>query len=182
MELRHDLAVRPDLQRELEPGERLLWVGRADPARMILSDLYLLWFAIPWTALFVWLSFQIPELPPVPGWLLRLGMAPFVLFGLSMLLSPLWAYLKGRRTLYAITDRQVLIVTEGRTRTVQSFREGEITKIVRTERPDGSGDLTFSERVVRDDEAHTRVEDVALIGIPEVREVEKILRSAFRKG
>lgn len=177
--MQNDLAVRQNLQREMEPGERLLWDGRPDPVRMMIPAVPMFLFGLFWTAGTGSFYFRGPT---TTDWVFALFPIPFILVGLGMLASPLGAYLKGRRTYYAITDRQVLILTEGRTRKVQSFRERDITNIVRTERADGSGNLTFSQRQTRDSEGHTSTEDVALIGIPDVREVERVLRGAFGKG
>jgi hypothetical protein len=105
----------------------------------------------------------------------------FILIGLAMLASPLWVYLHAMRTSYAVTNKRILIVQAGRSRTVQSYSQGDIGDIVRTEGPDKSGDLTFAQKEYRDSDGDRRTTLIQFVGIPEVRSVENLVRDVFKK-
>ena len=170
-------ALVQPLQPELEQGEHLLWVGQEDAQRSALQSTPVFLFAIPWTAgtaHFMWSW-------PHHDWASLLFQGSFVLLGILMLLTPLWTYLLARRTVYGITDRRVILLTQTWTRTVQSYGEREITNLVRTERADGSGDLAFAKRETSDGDGGRKSVDVKLIGVPKVREVERLLQATFKK-
>src|SRR5713226_4413878 len=108
-------------QSELQPGESLCWTGVADPRRATLSAIPAALFGIPFAgfALF-WIngayhaSSSISKSPnafaksfsffPLFG-------LPFLLVGLAIVLAPLWAYLKGRSTVCAVTNQRVMVIT-----------------------------------------------------------------------
>jgi hypothetical protein len=77
-------------------------------------------------------------------------------------------------TLYAITNRRVIIVHIGNNgnTTTYSFGKNDIGQVQRMERPDGSGDLTFASRIVSRNEM--------FIGIDNIRRVEHILISTLK--
>ncbi len=85
------------------------------------------------------------------------------------------------RTSYAVTNKRILIVHAGRSRTVQSYSQGDIGDIVRTEGPDKSGDLTFAQKVYRDSDGDRRTTLIQFVGISEVRSVENLVRDVFKK-
>src|SRR4029077_15515732 len=68
---------------------------------------------------------------------------PFVVIGLGIVLAPLWAYLKGRSTVYAVTNQRVLVITGNGTRSVKSYTPADIVSVEHRERPDGSGDVVI---------------------------------------
>jgi hypothetical protein len=120
------------------------------------------------------------------GWRFRLEsvlfQSVFVFAGLAMCSMPLVTYYKAQRTTYAVTDRRVLIVVTGRKREVQSYGALDVNAIERQEAADASGDLTFVRRKEKDSEGRDRTVEVKFIGIPKVREVERLLRSVFTPG
>jgi hypothetical protein len=52
-----------------------------------------------------------------------------------------WIYRSLKNTAYGISDRRVLIVTQNRSRKVQSLYAKDVSEIQTIERNDGSGDL-----------------------------------------
>ena len=181
--------MNPQLQQlvrsELNPEEKVLWSGHPDAKRAAIAMLPIYLFAIPWTAFS--LSFMV-------RWHSRSGFdsgldigslifqSPFILIGVGILCSPLWVYAKSQRTVYAITDKRVLIIEGGRSKTVQSYDETSVGDIQRVERVDGSGDLTFAQKYSKDSDGDVRKTDIKFVGIPEVRRVEEIIRGTFRPG
>ena len=181
------MLVDPQLQRLVEPdldtGERLLWVGRPDSKRMALQTIGSFVFGIAWTAFaihFIW-----NWLKPFPGqpfnfrydWDLPMliFMVPFVGLGFAMLLAPLSTYLKALRTVYAITDRRILIIVAGASRSIQSYSERDMGHIVRVERANGTGDLFFAQGTSEGKG------DGKFVGIPEARSVEALLEDVLKR-
>lgn len=181
-----DFTLRSRVEADLEGGERLLWTGRPASIRVISGSLGSFAMGIVWTAFTVnfvvsWHSGQRDASGPggLFGFhciLQELFFLPFLAIGFGMLSSPLWMYLRARRTLYAVTDRRVLVIVCGRSRTVRSYCRGDIGNIERTERADGSGDLSFARNVAIDGSGNQRAETVRFVGVADVRSVEQLLR------
>jgi len=107
---------------------------------------------------------------------------PFLLIGVGMLLSPLWAYFHARRMVYAITNNRILIVQQGKTRRIESYGRSELGNIARVERPDKSGDLMFAQKHYKDSDGDQQTKDIKFVGIPQVQQVETLLRETFAVG
>jgi hypothetical protein len=163
-------------QSELKAGENLLWVGQPDPLRYALQGtLPTTLFGFVFTAGPLFLAFINGSFP--------VGLMIFLLIGLVIMSVPLWAYRDARQTVYAVTDKRLLIITGGGSPSVQSFDDssfGSIGKIEPVERSNGSGDIVFSQKVhrYRDSDGHscTSIEPIGFFGIPDVRSVEKLVR------
>jgi hypothetical protein len=172
---------------ELAKGERIVWVGQPIPFRLALSGVPIALFGIPFTlmALFcIGVAGGIGGQGPVspPPFFLLVGI-PFVLVGLSLLLSPFWMYLKASRTVYAITDRRALSIERdilGRV-VVRSFEPQNLAVLSRTQRADGSGNLVF-QREYRREGQQGRFVDIGFFAIPNVKEVEDHIRELARKA
>jgi hypothetical protein len=185
-----DQTVRLEAEKELGPGERLLWCSRPDPLRASLSTLGIFIFGIPWTAFaFFWtygaMGFNINNLSKMgPMAFFPLFGVPFILIGIGMLLSPLLTYMENKKTVYMITDQRAAIIaqTSFGSRTVQSYRADDIGTTERAEKADGSGDLYF----VMDSSDGSRVRrpsrSTAFFGIPDVRQAEDMMVKALKDG
>ncbi|MGV8125176.1 MAG: hypothetical protein AB2L14_35970 [Candidatus Xenobiia bacterium LiM19] len=181
--------MRLEAEKELEQGERLLWLGRPNPIRAGLSTIGTFIFGIPWTAFALFwtygaMGFNIKNLSKMgPMSLFPLFGIPFILIGIGMLLSPVLVYLENKRTLYIITDRRAAIIAIKITgsKTVQSYRADDIGSIERDEKADGSGDIFF----VKDSDDGGKVRrpsrTVAFFGVPEVRQVEQAMVTALKE-
>jgi hypothetical protein len=97
-----------------------------------------------------------------------------------MCCTPGVIYFQALRTTYAVTDRRVLILVRGKRRKVESYGPSAISGIERKELADESGDLVFARRQEKDGDGGQRSVEVKLVGIPRVREVERLLRSLFQ--
>jgi hypothetical protein len=175
-------------RRELAPGERLVWADRRRrPARRRWPRL--VFGLIFGGAALAWIVAALQSGGQAGGFLPLLGV-PFLLLGIALAVG--WLPRRGRRaTVYAITDRRLLIIEDGSVRRVRSLMPDEILTLERRERPDGSGDLVFrNERVVRDDLRLRRDgppnqtfirRRAGFFDIPEVRRVEAAVQ-ALRAG
>ena len=172
--------LRDLVDAELESGERVLWSAQPRASRMALGCLPLVLFGIPWTAFAVFWTAAASGFVfgggHGPARLFGLFGLPFVLIGLAMLSSPLWALRKARRTLYVITDRRAILFDGGRNTAIRSFGPEALADTRRRQRPDGSGDILFDRTVSSDRHGHTRERVQGFLGIPNVREVERLLR------
>jgi len=183
-----DYEARAAVQGELEPGESLLWVGRPNPMRAIGPAWGAFVFGIPWTAFalfWTWGASGFGRHMPGTGGpfsFFPLFGLPFILVGLGMLTSPLWAYRKGKRTLYAITNNRLVIIATGWTRTVQSYTGDDIGNIERVDRADGTGDVIFARQEYHSRRGYNQssLAPVGFLGIPAARSVEKLIRDTFK--
>lgn len=183
---------------ELDAGEQLLWVGQPRPNRFARQTIPLVLFGIPWTAFVIfWISMasfavvnggQNAGPPVLIGVCFPLFGVPFVLVGLGMLSSPYWFRRRARRTCYALTDRRAILWEAGFFGSVEvrSYRPANLTKMVRRDHADGSGDLVFEERIRVQYNTSSRGTvgsfDHGFLGIDNVREIERLLRKALLSG
>ncbi len=168
------------LEAELQPGERITWVGQPIPGRFARGSIGIVLFGIPWTAFAIfWIAgasgFHLPdfsngsELFPLFG-------VPFVLIGFGMLSSPYWMRRKAGRTAYVITDKRALILDGGswRSTTIRSFEPHRLGDIRRVQNPDGSGDIIFERPWASDGSKQTT--DHGFLAIQDVKNVESLIR------
>ena len=143
-----DLQAEKQLSRELESGEKLLWKGQPSPSRYAQATLPVFLFAIPWTifacfwvGMASWGVMNFKESP----WLMKLFPLFGLLFiwkGLSMLTLPLRKMREASRTYYGITNRRVIIIVDGKRRTITSFDKSSLGNISRTE-SGNTADITW---------------------------------------
>ena len=181
MKMQNSLDLQQIAVNEVAPdSENVLWFGQPNPVRLALTTLPIFIFAIPWTAFALfWMygaaGFKFPPDFSEGGFsYFPLFGVPFVLIGIAMLASPLFAYAKAFRTLYIVTNKSARIVTTGRTKKVETFSANDIGKIERKEKPDGSGDLIFKYDIGYDSGQKRRAKPVGFYGIPNVRSVEQL--------
>jgi hypothetical protein len=181
--------LQVELERELAPGERVVWSGQPVPKRYTRGSWGLVLFGIPWTAFsvfgttvaaFVGARTMKGDDPMSTGfrWFFPLFGVPFILIGVGLLSSPWWGRRRAGRVLYAITDRRALVLEPAwrGSRTVKSFGPAEIQSLERTEHADRSGDLIFLRKAWRDSDGDRRSTSVGFTGVPQVRDVEVHLR------
>jgi hypothetical protein len=159
-------------------GESMRWVGQPDPGRVAMASMLLWGFALPWTAFsvhWVWGASQSKD-PIFP-----LFGLPFVLIGIGMLLSPLWNFFKARRTLYVLTPKRLTVLEYFPKPKVRSAFPGQIVALERVQHRDGSGNLKIIFGWVKDSEGARTEKNETLYGVPNVREVEKLIRELMER-
>jgi len=206
----HEDEGRRVAEEELAPGERLVWHGSPKPLRLraagLLMAVVTAGFLVAAVGAFrnVARTSTIPEGFETPGdgaqpllLLLPFGMV-FVTVVALILATPFWAARRLTHTVYVITDRRAVIIVGTLGRSVRSFTASMMGSLERRERRDGSGDLIFARRLSEegfDTEAdlgldggprpngrRMGVEEVGFIGVPNVREVERLLRENLLKA
>jgi len=174
--------LRSIVEHELDDGEQLLWLDQPKPVKFMLQTLPIVLFGIPWTAFaifWMWGAAQGTKEADAPGpfKLFPLFGLPFILIGLGMLSSPLWAMKNAKKTAYAITDRRAIIFGGGHGINIRSFRPDQLREVHRTQKADGCGDIIFKEYKIHDSEGHPRMKNIGFIGISNVRDVEDIIEA-----
>jgi hypothetical protein len=158
---------------ELEEEESLLWFDRPGLKRVLRSHAWFLLCLLPWLTGCAWilygaLAFGSSFFP--------LGLIPifpllfyFAIPSLVALYIPIRAYLRARSTIYALTNRRILVIIGRRKRTVRSYRGVYVGHIERVERAGERGDLVFGPS-----------KDEKFIDIANTRSVENLLIKTFQ--
>lgn len=171
------------VQSELQPGESLYWAGPVNPTRAAISALPAAIFGIPFAgfALF-WINGAMHATQGLSkssnGFaksflVFPLFGVPFLLIGLGIVLAPLWAYLKGRNGVYAVTNQRVMIITGTTSRSVRSLTPADIVSVEHRERPDGSGDVLIRTNNITTNRNSISQMTVGLYGVPNVKDVAR---------
>jgi hypothetical protein len=177
-------------------GEKLLWAARPDRRIHALMAFGIWIFAIPWTAFALFwesavagplildlLGYDVGGTRPSGSmghfmmWGMGLFGIPFILVGFGMLLAPFFAVLKGRRTLYVLTDRRIAIVEGSRNFSIESISPREIAGLSRKEGPDGRGTLILDLGWRKDSDGDQVAKKTELGVIDGVRRVEDMVRA-----
>ena len=168
-------------QREMRPGEKLVWAGRPRPGAVARGSLLASAFGIPFLAFALFWTFLASGAAKGGGFgfFFPFFGLPFIIVGMGIVGTPLWAAVRARSTIYAITDQRIVIMRTGGTREVQSYGPEDLDSLDRRERPDGSGDIIFrNENLMRRGRNGTYVSNnkIGFFGIPDVRQVEQSIR------
>lgn len=171
---------------ELDAGERIQWIGMPMPRCFTPASTFAFLFAVPWTAFAVfWMygaaGFQISDFKEGVD-LFPLFGVPFVLIGLGMLSSPLWAYRKSLKTVYVITDRRAITFDGGWSTTIRSYPPSKLTDIYRKEKRNGSGDVVISRKAWRDSDGDHQSEELGFLRIQNPKQVESMLNKLAESG
>jgi hypothetical protein len=165
------MTIDPGLH---DRGEKVLWWGRPNPPSYAFKKSWQTFlFGIPFLAFAVFWT----TMASAGGAFAAFGI-PFMAIGLGMVLSPLWYYVRGLRTTYALTDRRAVIDIAGFMPQRISVPLSEIDFIDLRARDSGSGDVYFKETVSRGSSRNQFVYRDGFVAIPEARRVEALLRNA----
>ena len=182
--------LRERLQKELQPGEHVIWAGRPSwkakwRELASISFFALFWNAITGTFFFISAAAALGFVPAgkmkggfATGWgpfVLLLFLVPFVLIGLGLVWHIVRELRSGSRRVHAVTDRRVLTVEIGSGKPLDDRLRSHINFVRSTERVDGSGTLVIAVGVVRDADGEPRPETLTWPGIPDVAFVQSTL-------
>lgn len=175
-------ADYPLIARELEAGERVLWSGQPDPARLFRRAIPgALFFLLVMAYMAFWIGFATTSLRKALAAGRTSGIADIlvlacclivVALAVGMMLSPWLERAQAPRTFYALTDRRALIVVEGRKRAVKSVLPAEFA-LERRDLPNGQGDVIFKRAIIRRISGKTTPE-IGFYGIANAQEVERM--------
>jgi hypothetical protein len=191
------------LESELEEGEELLWFGqptadsnnRPTPARVFIIlvsifgsfGLIFLVLGILFLAVFGIEAAGLP-LTIIGGTFLFIAL---LYTFISIILSNLNS---AKNTIYAVTDRRIIIMEKNKNTIVDSYGKKDIGPISRIERPDGTGDLIFTSNRggnsyynnyngtssnTNNGSWNGNINKGRMQGIAGVKEVERLIRRTF---
>ena len=173
-------------RRALAPGERLVWADRPDPqalARSRLPQFIRGVLALVVIGVFCWLTF----VPYWPGGLRGVFLAVFLvlamLYALWLLAAPLVARQAAGRTVYAVTNRRLLVLEDWPFRRWHTFLPAELDETRVVVGASGRGSVVFIHRKLpwwqRSAGGSYRIE--AFYGIAEAQRVAERVE-ALRRG
>ena len=173
--------LQEKVNREIESGERIEWIDMPVPRFFTPVSTGAFLFAIPWTAFAIfWIygasGFKLPDFNEGGFSFFPLFDVPFVVIGLGMLFSPLWAYRKAFKTVYVITNKRAITFDEGWSSTIRSYPPEKLQEIYRKEKRDGSGDVVIDRRAWRDSEGDRQSEELGFLRIKNPKEIEQMLK------
>ncbi|MEO7715558.1 MAG: hypothetical protein ABIY70_05110 [Capsulimonas sp.] len=179
------IASEQAVSRELNAGETLLWTGRPDPVRSMRSSLGHFVFGVVWTAFIINAivvshsgnrgESGLGRLFGMYGLIFDLFFVPFILAGVWLLSHPLLTYRFALNTIYAITNKRVLIISSGRNKKVCTYFTDSINMLERTDHANGTGTVAFN----RDSDGDSHSVDAEFVGIPDARVVEELIQKTF---
>lgn len=160
----------------LLPGETLLWADRPDPrvlARARLPQTIRGVLGLVVIGGFLWLSF-VPDWPGgLRGLLFGLFIAAALAYALWLAAAPLFAPRAAANTVYAVTDRRVLVLADWPRRRWQAFGPADLDDTLVAPALPGLGTVVFVNRKLpwwqRGLGNNYRIE--AFFGIPDAQEV-----------
>ena len=176
------------LESELRSGERVLWSQQPRPAALAQKSSTTFLFGIPFFAFAVFWTigassgegFSRARSESFPSWFPILWGSMFIIAGACLLLSPVWAYWRALRTVYAITDQRAILIAAPWRRTTHSFVGQHLVDTHRVEDARGGGDIVFH-RAARSGKRRDHYYDTGFLGIERVREAEDLLREISAK-
>lgn len=132
-------ALRP----ELGSGERLLWSGKpAQGPRFRRSDVFMVPFSLLWGGFAIFWEYSVVS--SGAPFFFKIWGIPFVLVGLYIIFGRFFVDSYQRaRTYYGVTEQRIIIVGGLANREVKSITLQGLNDISLSERPDGSGSITF---------------------------------------
>lgn len=179
-------ALDAKVKQELEPGERLVWMEQPVPRFFTAASTPMFVFAFPWTAFAVFWTvsaaeYKVPDFSRSLDYVPFFGL-PFIAIGIAFLFSPLWAYFKALKTVYAITDRRAITFEGGLAMTVTSYAPDRLRSLERKDRANGTGDIVFERRIIPRTKGGSYEKELGFQGVREPRKVEQLLRGLAERG
>ena len=189
-------GLPPDLdamvRSEVGGGEKLRWVGQPRPGPrfgaavpVALIGVFVAGFAVFWMVMAAAITGGGAVMVTgeakfgLLGLIFPLFGIPILVIGLGMIASPFWAGRAASKTAYAVTDRRAILwePTLWSGLQVRSYGPAQLGKMIRNQRPDGSGDLIFEEITTLGPRGRRAVTRRGFFAIDRVREVETLIHA-----
>jgi hypothetical protein len=163
---------------ELKPLETIRWIDQPVPRYFTPKAKVAFLFSIPWTAFaLVWtIAAAVPSVEDGGFGVMALFGIPFILVGLGLLSSPLWAYRRALKTIYVITNQRAITFDGGRSTTITSYPPEKLQDVYRNENTDGTGDVVILKRDWQDSKDRHQTEELGFLHIRDPKKAEQILK------
>ena len=161
-------------------GAKILWAGSSNARGYARNRWKQASFGIPFTAFAIFWTwgasggFSKNNSNPPPVFFPLWG-CMFIVIGLCILLSPIFAMWKAGRVFYVVTDRNVLIFEKIWSLKIQSFDASGFGGFERVSSGESSGDILFQRNIERRGKG-TRVTEVGFLGLQDFAPAEQALR------
>lgn len=166
-------------------GAKVLWSARPDAQGYARGRWRHAWIGIPFTAFAVFWTWG------ASGGLSNNGKSPptffvlwgvmFIVIGLCVLLSPVFALWKAGRVFYVVTDKCALIFEKTWSLKIHSFDASGFGGFERVSRGDRDGDILFQRRIERRGKG-MNITEVGFLGLRDYEAAEQALRSMMSNG
>ena len=137
------MQIAESIRSELSPGEHVLWSGQPRQGLVFRgSDVFAIPFSMLWAGFAVfWLVTAAQSGAPLPFVLFGV---PFVMIGAYIVIGRFLVESQQReKTFYAVTQQRVIIASGLFAKSVKSLNLKTLSDLSISERPDGSGTITF---------------------------------------
>ncbi len=183
-----EACLEAALRAELSAGERLLWSARPNPMRM--RFVFWAWlFAIPWTLFsLVWTGFAAmifasgatSDAADFSWWFIVMPLfgLPFVAIGGWMMWEPVRLLLEAQSQIHALSTQRIMTLTLRGGKRLNSVDILKLGPIKRSEKRDGSGNLTIETGSHRDSDGDRITDKFEIYAVPGVAKLHHLLRAA----
>jgi hypothetical protein len=164
------------VERELEPDENFVWIGQPKPTFFVggYGFLEILIGMNVSGGIIIWMCAGVGMGAPL--WFLLLA-SPFLLIALCLLCSPMFTRRNLKNTIYAITDRRVIIFAASFfSMNIVSFAPNELGKLRRGRRLNGNGDIYFGDPIGKQPIPKKSIAD-GFYNLLQPMEVERLLKN-----
>jgi len=166
-----DLKKR--VEKELQPGERVEWLGMPVPRFFSPGALAAFFSGILCTTLSILWALGYASQEKIALDLPMFIVSPFLIFGLGLTSVPIWAFRSWLKTIYIITDKRAITIEAGGASTIRSYSSDMLKHIYIKNRNDGRGDVLIPGR---HPPAGSNTGKAKIFGFLRVRDPEEIER------
>ena len=158
---------------QLRSGETVVYVDQPKPLARAKSKIVWFLMGIPFFGFGVFFTAEAGEFSSDNY--LPLGAFLFLVAGACMLLFPAWSYVEAKKWLYyAITDQRLMIIRTFPRSKIESWEPADITRLERTTKSDGSGNVIFAEETSGSGEDSFTMPR-GFYGVPDAKRVEEAI-------
>lgn len=137
------MQIADPIRNELSPGEQVVWSGQPRQGIVVRgADAFTIPFSLVWAGFSVfWVITAAESGAPLPFVLFGV---PFVLVGIYLVIGRFFVEAwQRKRTFYALTPERVIIASGRFSRKVKSVNLKGLAELEFSERPDGTGTISF---------------------------------------
>ncbi len=188
-----DESSRQAAASALHSGEQLLWAGRPIPLRFAAKGLPRVFIGFVWLVFVYFIFKQVGSMGRGSSvshsavgsafGIFQIILGLFALFGIVMILSPLWEYIKATRKVYALSNQRAILMDRWPAASVRSYSLKDMRQIERRG-DDQQGDIIFARetRAYRysGGRTSTSVTPIGFLAIHNPREVEVLLNTQIQ--
>ncbi len=178
------------IQSEIE-GEYIEWVGQPNPGRSALRGIGIsifglafggfavFWIVMAWTGTHH--TSAKSDLPSGFQIAFPLFGVPFLLVGAALFLTPLWNWIKAKKTVYLITNKRAIIFEpELFNTTIHSYNPQQIANRTKKIKSGNLGDIIFEQEFTRSRSTYP-IKEIGFLNVENVNMVDEILARLVEK-